>query len=316
MSMGLETIRSRGIWDESYLASRKDSSFDQIDRRSNLSYETFIREYVKKKRPVIITDAAKDWPALKTWNMGYFKDRYGDVMVPGKSMLVRDMIDEMSRSSKERPSAYAFSLSIPKLFPEILRDLEPMPRYWQPNWLESTALLPGVPWHKLHHITGLEVNIGGAFSTFPFIHYDDLWTQTFVTQVYGRKEWVMYPPDHTPCMYPKNPGGNFSRLPVEGDIDVNEFPLFKNVKPMRFCIEPGEMLYNTPGWWHTTRAFTPSIAVVLSTASGPVWPKITREVFKAAFRDHKWYKAPVWAAYYATYMTGFGIVRSIKDKFS
>ena len=120
-------------------------SFDQIDRRSNLSYEDFIREYVKRKRPVIITDAAKDWPAVKTWNLEYFKARFGDVTLPGKSMLVRDMIDEMASSTKDRPSSYAFSLSIPKLFPELLRDLEPIPAYWQPNWLDSPTLLPGVP---------------------------------------------------------------------------------------------------------------------------------------------------------------------------
>src|SRR6516165_11696079 len=100
MSMSLEKKRSRSIWDENYLASRMDSSFDQIDRRSNLSYEAFIREYVKGKRPVIITDGAKDWPALKTWNLEYFKARYGDVVLPGKSKLVRDMIDEMLSSSK------------------------------------------------------------------------------------------------------------------------------------------------------------------------------------------------------------------------
>src|SRR6266404_1647631 len=162
MTMSLETKRSHSIWDGSYLASRKDSSFDQIDRRSNLSYDAFVREYVKRKRPVIITDGVKDWPALKTWNLEYFKARYGDVLLPGKSMLVRDVIEEMGNSSEERPSSYAFSLSIPKLFPEMLRDLEPIPRYWQPNWLESPVLLPGVPGHKLHHITGLEINIGGA----------------------------------------------------------------------------------------------------------------------------------------------------------
>jgi hypothetical protein len=305
----------RSIWDEAFLAKRKDSSFDQIDRRSNLSYDDFVRQYVKRKRPVIITDAAKDWPALKTWDLEYFKTRFGDVTLPRRAMRVRDLIDEVATSTKDRPSTYAFSLSIPKLFPELLRDLEPLPRYWEPNWLDSPVLLPGVPGHKLHHITGLEVNIGGAFSTFPFIHYDDLWTQTFVTQVHGRKEWVLYPPDHTPFMYPKEPGSNHSRLPVEGEIDLTEFPLASNLRPIRFCIEPGEMFYNTPGWWHTTHALSsPSIAVVLSTASGPVWPRITWEVIKAAFRDHKWYKAPAAAAYYATYMTAFGFARSIKDR--
>lgn len=308
-------MRHQDIWDEKWIAGRRDSTFDQIDRRSDLSYDAFIREYVKRKRPVIITDAAEGWVALKEWTLESFKTRFGDVVLPNTSTLVRDMIDEMLGSTKSRPSSYAYSMSIPRLFPELLHDLQPVPEYWSPNWLDSPALLPGVPHHKLHQITGIEVNIGGAYSTFPFIHYDDLWTQTFVTQVYGRKEWVLYPPDHTSYLYPREPGGNFSRLPVEGGVDLDDFPLFENAKPLRFCIEPGEMFYNTPGWWHTTRALTPSIAVVLSTANAPIWSKITREVFRQALKQHKWYKAPIAAAYYATYMTGFRIAHSAKENF-
>ena len=37
---------------KAFLPIERTSSFDQIDRRSNLSYEEFIRDYVKKKRPV------------------------------------------------------------------------------------------------------------------------------------------------------------------------------------------------------------------------------------------------------------------------
>ena len=114
-------------------------------------------------------------------------------------------------------------------------------------------------------------------------------------------------------LYPNEPGANFSELPVVGDIDLDKYPLLEQVKPLRFCIEPGEMFYNTPGWWHTTRALTSSIAVVLGAASAPVWSRMRWEVCKAAFREHSWYKAPLAAAYYATYMTGFGIAQTIKD---
>ena len=44
-----------------------------------------------------------------------------------------------------------------------------------------------------------------------------------------------------------------------------------------------------------------------------VWSKITSEVCKSAFKNYKWYKAPIAAAYFATYMTGFRIVRSISE---
>jgi len=307
-------MRKQNIWDDAWLASRKGPEDDQIDRRSNLSREAFVEEYVKPKRPVIITDATKDWAAVRDWSLDAFRHRFGDVaLAKSGGRSVREMIDEMHASTSEKPSSYAFSMSIPKLFPELLADIEPLPSYWRPNWLESPALLPGVPNHKLHHITGLEVNIGGAHATFPFIHYDDLWTQTFVTQVHGRKEWVLYPPDQSAYLYPDSPGANFSKLPVTGGVDLDEYPLFANVKPQRFLIEPGEMFYNTPGWWHTTRALTPSIAVVLSTASGPVWPRMIAEVAKGALRQHTWYKAPFAAAYYAMYMAGFGIAQTIRE---
>ncbi len=307
-------MRLQSIWDERWLASRKDASFDRIDRRSNLSYDQFVDEYVRAKRPVIITDGAKNWNALKDWNLEFFKDRFGDVVLPKNGQRVSDMIDEMLGSTSEKPSSYAFSMSIPKLFPELLPDIEPIPSYWKPNWLDDPTLMPRVPEHKLHQITGLEVNIGGAHAVFPFIHYDDLWTQTFVTQVYGRKEWVLYPPDHTAYLYPQERGGNFSRMPFKDGVDLDEFPLFEKVKPIRFCIEPGEMFYNTPGWWHTTRALTHSIAVVLSTASAPIWSRMTWEVFKAGLRHHKWYKAPVAATYYASCMTRFRIARALKGE--
>jgi hypothetical protein len=310
---GSSLMSRQSIWDDAWLASRKGPADDQIDRRSNLSYEAFIEEYVKPKRPVIITDAAARWNAVKTWSLEFFRQRYGDVVLPKNGRRVSEMIDEMLASTPERPSSYAFSMSVPRLFPELMRDIEPAPCCWQPNWLESPSLLPKRPDHKLHNITGIEVNIGGAYSTFPYIHYDDLWTQTFVAQVHGRKEWVLYPPDHTARLYPKERGDNFSQLPVEGGIDLEQYPLFAKVEPLRFCIEPGEMFYNTPGWWHTTRALTPSIAVVLSTASAPVWPRMIWEVVKATPRQHKWYKAPFAAAYYASHMVAFGIARSIEE---
>jgi hypothetical protein len=63
----------------------------------------------------------------------------------------------------------------------LLGDLEPRPTYWDddPNWLASKYLLPGWPNFKLRNVRGLEMNIAGTANLFPFLHYGDLWTQTF-----------------------------------------------------------------------------------------------------------------------------------------
>ena len=42
-------------------------SVDNIDRRSNLSVEDFIREYEEPNIPVVITDVACKWKGFGKW---------------------------------------------------------------------------------------------------------------------------------------------------------------------------------------------------------------------------------------------------------
>lgn len=300
------------------------NSMDQIDKRENLSRKEFLHEYVLKNRPVVLKDAARDWKAFGKWTPAFFRERYGDKMVPvferkralsmkGKTLL-KDYIDEITSSTFVSRAKYLFALKIPKEFPELLSDLEPRPSYWDPNWLDSKYLLPGFPSFKLRNITGLEMNMGGAGSPFPFLHYDDLLTQTYITQVYGRKLWILYKPDQSPYMYPSEDTENISRIPMDHDVDLSEFPLFVRAEAIKVVVEEGEMLYGAPGWWHTTQALTPSIAVVLSTANGPIWSQVTRSAFQRLVHHPKWYVRPT-AFPVATYMAVFRAVKSLTDPF-
>ena len=296
----------------------------QIDKREKLTKKEFLHEYVLKNRPVVLKDAAQHWRALSKWTPQFFKESYGDRKVPvferkrsdtvKDMVLLRDYIDEITSADFKNRAKYLFSLKIPKVFPELLEDLLPVPFYWEPNWLDSKYVLPGMPNFKLRHITGLEMNMGGPGSPFPFLHYDDLWTQTFITQVHGRKEWVLYEHEQTPYMYPSEAAENISKIPMEHDVDLATFPLFAKAKPLRFVVEEGEMLYGAPGWWHTTRALTPSIAVVLSTANGPIWSKVTKSSVLRAWHHPKWYLRPA-AIPIAAYLTAFHAVKTITDPF-
>jgi hypothetical protein len=316
--------RILNIWRDDRTGSETDYSEGQIDKREKLSREEFLREYVMKNRPVVLKDGARDWPALSKWTPAFFRRQFGSKQVPvferkravsvKNTVALSSYIDEITASSFQNRATYLFSLRIAKEFPELLRDLEPRPTYWDPNWLDSRFLLPGLPNFKLRHITGLEMNMGGAGSPFPFLHYDDLWTQTFITQVYGRKAWVLYPPDQGVYMYPSDESENISKIPMENDVDLAEFPLFAHAEPLRVVLEQGEMLYGAAGWWHTTRALTSSIAVVLSTANGPIWSSVTKAAFLRAWEHPKWYLRPA-AFPIAGYMTAFRAVKSLTDPF-
>src|SRR5262249_39931335 len=158
------------IWQDEARGSETDNPVCPIDKRDKLSRKEFLHEYILKNRPVVLKDAAQDWPALSKWTPEFFKERYGDRKVPvferkrgltTKGMvLLKDYMKEITSSTFESRAKYLFSLRIAKEFPELLQDLQPRPSYWDPNWLESNYLLPGLPNFKLRNITGLEMNMG------------------------------------------------------------------------------------------------------------------------------------------------------------
>jgi Cupin-like domain len=304
------------VW-EDYESSPK--STDLVERRQGLTYDEFIRDHVRGNRPVIITDATRGWKALDKWTPEFFKERYGStaINVEGDKQTLGPFMDEVRASRFDRPGRYAYSMSIPRQFPDLIEDIQPQPKIWSPNWLDDPYVLPIVKDHKLLNVTGLEINIGGAGSAFPLIHFDELQTETFVVQIHGRKEWVLYSPDQSPCMYPKSRVSNYSELTVKTGIDLERFPEFRRARPTRFLIEPGEMFYNPPGWWHTTRALTPSIALVLTIARGQIWWGVTKSTCEWTFHTDERSKALVMAkvAGIFAYMTAYRGIRTIKEAF-
>ena len=50
-----------------------------VDRHSNLSQKELLNEYVHKNKPVILTDAARKWPAIGKWTPDFFKKNYGHI---------------------------------------------------------------------------------------------------------------------------------------------------------------------------------------------------------------------------------------------
>lgn len=296
---------------------------DAIERRSGIGHREFYETYTRNSRPVIMTDAISEWPALKKWSLEYFRTNVGDHQVRDADNVSRSLtscIDLMLASTRERPGPYIPSLRFDDDFPALYEDIEPRPGYWTPNWLTSAWVMPGRPEHPLHRVSGIEINLSGPDSTFPEgLHFDDLMTQTFVAQVHGTKELLLLPPAQKPNMYADVLNErvftySHSSIPVDRDFDLADFPLVSQLEPILTTLGPGDMLCNPPGWWHCVRANEPSIAVVTSVANGTIWPQVRRAVVHSAMVMHKSWKAPLAAAVYASYMTGYGLVRGIRDR--
>jgi hypothetical protein len=231
---------------------------DQIDRREGLTRTEFAKEYLRPPRPVILTDAMSRWRALGRWTPEFFRDEYGDleVVVDGEAMALRHLIDRIETSTSDQPAPYLRNQLLAAWPPELSGDVSPMPECTQPNWLDSRLFPSRQP------LSSVEVYIGGRGARFPVLHYDGLHTHAFLMQLHGDKEYIVFGPEQTAFMYPRD-GLEMNKSRIDDVLapDPVSFPLFDRAQGLRFELHPGETLFVPAGWWHTARILSSSVTV-------------------------------------------------------
>jgi hypothetical protein len=254
----------------------------RIARRQGLSSESIYREHLSGEGvPVILTEAIDEWPALSSWNLDFFKRRYGsDTVIPGiggygKSMRVMklsDFIDYVELPSRNPPGFWIdpntrlpreeepedrtapLYLADWKAFSrhsELWNDVQPDPDCLD-DWL---GLLPGSLRRLLQETPNYYPKgllIGPAGSLF-HLHYDVLNSHGYLAQIVGRKLCILYPPSDSGLLY-------HGQVNPE-DPDLEKFPLFSTAKAFVCILEPGEMLLIPSRWWHQIRNLEPSITM-------------------------------------------------------
>jgi len=277
-------------------------TFTDIERRINLSYEEFASEYLFPKKPVVISGAVRNWPALSTWTPDYFKTRYGslNLTIDGQRYTMAHFIDRVQSSSPQNPAPYLRNEVIDRFLPELLADISPLPRYFFPNWLDGR--LSRVLRSRLHDGSP-ELYIGGKGAKFPFLHFDSYHTHAFLTQIYGVKEYTAFTEDQTHLLYVKPNQYNASQIPDIENPDLAKFPLFAQAVPIRFLLHPGEILFIPGGLWHTARMLTPSISISVNRANASNWAMLTHDMWTHAPLPMK----PLAAAY----LTGIRAVHTL-----
>ncbi len=246
----------------------KHQEITNVDRRTNLSHEEFINEYVKKELPVVLTDAAKNWKAMKDFTPAYFKKHYAHITknIHGISHNMADFVDMMLTSTEEDPAPYPFNFDVKKVFPELMEYFLPEIIYGKMDRINHKLM----PKQLLQGTTVYEIFFGGKGSSFPYLHFDALFMHTQITQIYGSKDFIMYPPELTPNMYPFEDNPKFSQVNFL-EPDHNRFPLFKEAKPIEFTLNQGETLLFPSGWWHTTKITEPCISLGRAQLNGHNW---------------------------------------------
>jgi len=291
----------------------------QIERRANLSYAEFSDRYMYPNRPVILTDALRRWRAISRWTPEFFRTEFADMTFEidtgkkgtgyaenpaGKVLFTMpDFIDRVLASSDENPAPYFRNRVLSEVFPTLKSDIEPVPEYFLPNWLLDRYLVKRFR-TVLNSYAIIEIFIGGRGGTFPVLHYDHGGTHTFLMQIYGRKNYVIYSPDQTPYMYPTREKPNVSMVNSVFEPDLNRFPLFGKAEPVSFVLEGGEVMFLPSCWWHTVKMLTPSITLSINTLNHSNWHALVNTK-----RSN-----PLVSLASRVYLTGAGVWRAWRDR--
>lgn len=265
----------------------------EIERRHHLSYEEFASQYLYPLKPVIVTDVLQKWPAMTRWTPEFFKEEFGEMKFqlnedPGQDAgykgneqgveyTMARFIDRVMASTDEDPAPYFRNRVLYDMFPTLKADIQPLPEYFFPNWLPERYAVRYVT-EVLNRGAAIELFIGGRGGSFPVLHYDGAGCHAFLMQLYGRKEYTVFPPDQEEFLYPSPDRENLSSIRDIEHPDLEKFPLFEKAVPTKFYLEPGELLFVPSHWWHTVKILTPSITLSANVLNQSNWHELVNFV--------------------------------------
>lgn len=243
---------------------RHPQTVREIERVARISQDRFVKDYLRRNQPVILTDLIDHWPARKSWSFESFSQLGADVevylevgnvmqgeanFVPVKfGDYIRSILDSRNRDanregeSSERAVPYLSIFDIFHFFPQLKSDVD-------------FSLL------RSQKVLNYSAAFLGPRGTVTGLHFD--WADNTLAQIRGHKAITLVSPDQSPLLYRSE---KFDLLAVSSSVDIDHydrgrFPLFERAKLQQATLHEGEMLFIPRGWWHHIRSLSPSITV-------------------------------------------------------
>lgn len=241
--------------------------YGTIEKRKTPSRNEFIDRYIRGCRPVVLTDVARDWPAMKRWSPKDLQTRFGHLEVEIQDGRAADPKFEENKMEHRRTvrlgefvdrvvaggptndyymTANNEVLRRPEFAP-LLRDIGSMP--------------PACDRAVLADRSSFWFGPGGTNTP---LHHDTI--MLFHTQVVGRKRWRFISPLDTPKLY--NYNNVFSPIDIDRP-DLSRFPLFADVKVLEVVVEPGETVFLPLAWWHQVSSLDVSLSFSFTNLDVP-----------------------------------------------
>lgn len=242
--------------------------------------ESFAAAAVKKREPIIIRNSiVNKWRARKAWSPEYLRSKlkrldgvyendnpwfgpyydtskpllpYSRRLNPYKTNLSLSGQEFFKRLENPVPGRYHYLTSdIDQLGEWAFGDVEPVDELLLPNPSRSS----------------INVWIGQP-NVIAHTHYDGY--HNFYAQLYGRKKFTLLRPTQWPGLYPYpflHPSHAQAQVNLSRLEDAKEFPLSSQLEVYEVTLEPGDLLYMPPLWFHYVQSLSVSISVNVWTDS-------------------------------------------------
>ncbi|MFD1613970.1 cupin-like domain-containing protein [Gelatiniphilus marinus] len=227
-----------------------------IDEISSVNAATFKKNYLSKKKPVLIKGMANQWGATKKWdfdflsNLNDVKDVYllSDNFIQDdnryKSASFKEYILQLKNAEKNNTTVkdYLTTLDIFKFYPHLKEDID-------------FSLFEK---HTKENVVNAWIGPPNTISGF---HADT--ANNVYAQIKGRKMFIICSTAFNKTMYPSKKhiyGAVASNVDIN-NFDASKYPEFKNNKFISVVLEPGDVLYVPQNWWHYVQALDYSISI-------------------------------------------------------
>jgi hypothetical protein len=205
-----------------------------------------------------LTGIVTEWQAFTLWRANYLCERVGHRLVKvgvsrsrvfqygtssaaqteAREMLFKDAIHRIANHSEDSDERLYImeqngqkQNSFAEIYPELAADF---------------TAPPGVDINKL-----MQTNlwIGSKGNVTP-LHFDI--ANNFLCQIEGRKRITCFDPSQTDRLYPTGYGDkidNTSQVQIL-EPDFTKHPRYRDAVPTHCILDPGEVIYIPPFWWH------------------------------------------------------------------
>ena len=232
--------------------------YKPIDIVEDISKEEFREKYLIPRKPVVLKNMARNWPAYEKWTMEYIKEVVGDIEVP------------LYDSSKADPAAPINSSAMKMKFADYIDLIQREPTnlrifFFDPIKNATKLLADYLPPKEI---------MGGFLDKYPsmffggkgsetFLHYDIDLAHIFHTHFNGRKHILLFENKWKERLYLLP----FATYALEdyniSDPDFEKFPALDGIEGIECYLEHGDTLFMPTGWWHYMKYLDGSFSISL-----------------------------------------------------